>query len=68
MTKYSFTLSIGYPSAIVEDEFCLEDFGYDEKTWAALSDDERDKELDMQWTDWSSNYIDGEIFLVLDAY
>ena len=59
MITYRFTLSIGYPGAIHEDEITVEEIGYSDREWNNLSEQEREDELEEYWKDWISNFIDG---------
>ena len=52
MATYKFTLSIGYPSARVEEIFDLPEVD-------DMEQDEREKYLSQVWDDWSCNYVDG---------
>jgi hypothetical protein len=52
--KVYFTLSIGYSGANHEDEFTLEELGYDPKV-----DKDLEAFLEKEWKEWSANFIDG---------
>ncbi len=53
-TKVYFTLSIGYSGAGYEDEFTLEELGYDLEVHQDL-----DSFLEQEWKEWSANFIEG---------
>lgn len=54
-TKIYFTFGVGYGrGASHEDEFTLDELGYDPKR-----DKDIEKFLDQEWVEWRSNFIDG---------
>lgn len=53
-TKVQFTLSIGYAGANHEDEFTLDELGYDPKT-----DTDLEKFLEQEYIEWRGNFLDG---------
>ncbi|WP_339165397.1 hypothetical protein [Siminovitchia sp. FSL W7-1587] len=52
--KVKFTLRIGLVGCVQEDEFTLDELGYDPKYHADLEDF-----LDAEWSEWAYNYTDG---------
>ncbi len=50
-------LSIGYTSASRSDVHMLSDY-FDEDSWNALSEDQKDKELNEIAQEWMNNYLD----------
>lgn len=58
-TTYKFTLDIGYANAGHEEEMTIDEMGYTESEWEALTEDQRESELQENWKDWSNNYIEG---------
>ncbi len=59
MIAYKFTLGIGYAGAGHEEGMTVDDMGYTDEEWNELSEEQRESELQENWTDWSNNYIDG---------
>jgi len=59
MRTYKFTLGIGYPGAEHEEIITVEEMGYTDGEWNALTENEREEDLLENWKDWSNNYIDG---------
>ena len=53
-TKVYFTFGIGYHGANYEDEFTLEDLGYNPEI-----DKDVDVFLNQEWIEWRNEYIDG---------
>jgi len=54
---YKFNLSIGYPGADHTDIFGVEDLGYEEEEWDAISDEQREKELEKAAEEWAAEFI-----------
>ena len=59
MISYKLHLSIGFSGAIHEDTIAVEELGYSDEDWNALSSVDRENELHDVWVDWSNNYIEG---------
>ncbi|WP_432702651.1 DUF7167 family protein [Lysinibacillus sphaericus] len=52
--KVHFSLGIGYAGAEWEDEFTLEELGYNPE-----HDKDLEAFLEQEWKEWAANYIDG---------
>ena len=59
MTKYKLTLFIGIHNACQEDYITIEEMGFTEQEWNALTDENKNEILQENWNDWSNNFIDG---------
>lgn len=53
-TKVYFSLSIGYPGADHNDEFTLEELGYDPEKHTDI-----EAFLETEYIDWRGNFLDG---------
>lgn len=63
--KIRLYLSIGYPNASREDWEYLSDY-WDEDTWNALTEKEKERWLDDFFLEWKSNYEEGRSWIVGD--
>ena len=55
---YELTLSIGCSGADRTDTVRVEDMGYERKEWDALSDEQRQDELNDFLAGWVDNYLE----------
>jgi hypothetical protein len=60
MPKIKVTLSIGYPTASREEVIDVDDDDWND----CETEEERQELMDMHWTTWSNDYIDGSSELV----
>ena len=65
--KYRFTLGIGYASRRECEMNVPEDLGFDHKEWGAMSDKEKEEELDQEWQNFANNYIESGYSLINDG-
>lgn len=59
MKSYKFSVGIDLVGCKREETVTVEDIGYSEEDWDAMTYKEREKEFEEQWKEFIWNHIDG---------
>lgn len=56
--RFEFSLNIGILTAMRTDRVTVGDLGYENEEWDAISEEQRQKELDSYLEEWANGYIE----------